>query len=561
MMDVILRNDPHMMDFNEYCDTDDVYTESVGDKVKLVANKIIEFIKSIITKIQGMYANARLNHYKKMLKDPTKVEQLKQQQVAGWNTERNKQLYAAGTDLIETTVKFFGNLVSANSTHGIDGYIKTLEKKKADIEALVQQSIQDGKTDEMWSEYDALITIIEESKQANLFAFESKSFLAILHANRKGDLDSFYGQPGVDKSKVLEMFSVTGDAIIEFNKGCMSFNAFYAGVSTKAGTYQGVKNYNTFRKKVTKSMKEKGLDANGLKSFKVTSINKEGTPMKESYEYEYDELDELNAYIEATVNDLHEAMELRNELIQESDDDTVEDFEESDDNFTDDYDEASSIKDLPDYRNNEKYNSNPRKDLVYWKSMRNPYEWDGAKAREAAERTEKVNDLRMKRIRRRAAPDALSKMPSRQYIDTKKNRDFWVDQNERTKNERPGAGDRNLQAEDTIPRLNKKLQDIKDKHRERMAAKNKSTTEYYSDAIIRNYDDEPYEEKTTYRLRSNDMFTESYDDEPYGPDRFVHEYMLDTNDDCDTIPGRSENKQKPMNRGKNKGDVIKEYMS
>ena len=205
-MDVILRNDPHVMDFNEYWDANDVYTESVGDKVKLVVNKIIEFIKSIIAKIQGMYANARLNHYKKMLKDPAKVEQLKQQTVAGWNTELNKQLYAAGTDLMETTIKFFNNIVTSNSTHDIVGYIKTLEKKKADIEALVQKTLQSEKTDEMWTEYDALVTIIEESKQANLFAFETRSFLAILQANKKGELDSFYGQPGEIKVKFLTCF-------------------------------------------------------------------------------------------------------------------------------------------------------------------------------------------------------------------------------------------------------------------------------------------------------------------------------------------------------------------
>ena len=40
-------------------------------------------------------------------------------------------------------------------------------------------------------------------------------------------------------------------------------------------------------------------------------------------------LDELDAYIEYAMSDLHDAMELRNRLIQESDDDTVEDFEES----------------------------------------------------------------------------------------------------------------------------------------------------------------------------------------------------------------------------------------
>lgn len=41
-------------------------------------------------------------------------------------------------------------------------------------------------------------------------------------------------------------------------------------------------------------------------------------------------LDELDAYIEYAMSDLHDAMELRNRLIQESDDDIVEDFEESD---------------------------------------------------------------------------------------------------------------------------------------------------------------------------------------------------------------------------------------
>jgi hypothetical protein len=41
-------------------------------------------------------------------------------------------------------------------------------------------------------------------------------------------------------------------------------------------------------------------------------------------------IDEVNAYIEYAMGDLHDAMELRNRLIQESDDDTVEDFEESD---------------------------------------------------------------------------------------------------------------------------------------------------------------------------------------------------------------------------------------
>lgn len=58
-------------------------------------------------------------------------------------------------------------------------------------------------------------------------------------------------------------------------------------------------------------------------------------------------LDELDAYIEYAMSDLHDAMELRNRLIQESDDDTVEDFEESDttDETPDDVDDVEGCGD------------------------------------------------------------------------------------------------------------------------------------------------------------------------------------------------------------------------
>jgi hypothetical protein len=58
-------------------------------------------------------------------------------------------------------------------------------------------------------------------------------------------------------------------------------------------------------------------------------------------------IDEVNAYIEYAMNDLHDAMELRNRLIQESDDDTVEDFEESDttDETPDDVDDVEECGD------------------------------------------------------------------------------------------------------------------------------------------------------------------------------------------------------------------------
>lgn len=129
------------------------------------------------------------------------------------------------------------------------------------------------------------------------------------------------------------------------------------------------------------------------------NLLKKYAPWKEYYTGDDMSLDELDAYIEYAMDDLHDAMELRNRLIQESDDDTVEDFEESEttDETPDDVEECG----------------------------------DGCKP----------------------------------------------------------------------------------------------TTEYYSDAIVRNYN-EPVQENKTYCLKSNDMFTTESYDEPTGPDRFTQESYI-----------------------------------
>lgn len=88
--------------------------------------------------------------------------------------------------------------------------------------------------------------------------------------------------------------------------------------------------------KALKTTREANAEAD--KSIKDTenfmrnnkNLLKKYAPWKEYYTGDDMSLDELDAYIEYAMDDLHDAMELRNRLIQESDDDTVEDFEESD---------------------------------------------------------------------------------------------------------------------------------------------------------------------------------------------------------------------------------------
>lgn len=170
-------------------------------------------------------------------------------------------------------------------------------------------------------------------------------------------------------------------------------------------------------------------------------------------------LDELNAYIESAMGDLHDAMELRNHLIQESDDDTVEDFEESDDNSSDDYEEEGR----PNTRN----------------STINQYD--------TANRDVNITKYCLKR-----------KLPNTDYSDMEE----LHDQSVKTK---------------------KKIQQRLSHTNAANAETNKKYkyNESYDDTIINNCN-EPVQENKTYCLKSNDMFTtESY--EASGPNRFYQE--------------------------------------
>lgn len=351
-MDVILRNDPSLMDFQSYNEftSDDVYDSeifvegAIGDKVKNIINRIAEFIKSIISKIRGYFAEARIKQYKRMVNDPNERERLQQHMIAKWDTEKNQKFYTAGYDIMDFVMKCFGNVVSEQSTRNLDKDLKSLEAKKSEIKTLVENSKNaDRFTNEKWSEYEALNALIDESTSAARVTFVLESFYNLIKSHKKGKLDSLYGVEGVSKEKVLKLFVITNEILGIYSTGCISTNQGYGKVAHSAGSYRGTKAYNTFSKNTREAIKKQGGNPDDVLMVKVKSVK------QEYYTGDGDDisLDELDAYIEYAMSDLHDAMELRNRLIQESDDDTVEDFEESDttDETPDDVDDVEECGD------------------------------------------------------------------------------------------------------------------------------------------------------------------------------------------------------------------------
>lgn len=351
-MDVILRNDPSLMDFQSYNEftSDDVYDSeifvegAIGDKVKNIINRIAEFIKSIINRIRGYFAEARIKQYKRMVDDPKERERLQQNKVAKWDTECNQKFYTAGFDIADFAMKCFGNVVSEQSTRNLDKDIKTLEAKKSEIKTLVENSKNtDRFNNEQWSEYEALNALIDESTSAAKLAFVMESFYNLIKSHKKGKLDSLYGVEGVSKEKVLQLFITTNEILGIYSTGCIAINQGYGKVAHFAGGYRGEKAYNTLTKNAREAIKKQGGDPKEFRMFRLDSVK------QEYYTGDGDDmsLDELDAYIEYAMSDLHDAMELRNRLIQESDDDTVEDFEESDttDETPDDVDDVEECGD------------------------------------------------------------------------------------------------------------------------------------------------------------------------------------------------------------------------
>ena len=262
-----------------------------------------------------------------MVDDPKERERLQQNKVAKWDTENNQKFYTAGYDIMDFAMKCFGNVVSEQSTRNLDKDLKTLEAKKSEIKTLVENSKNtDRITNEKWSEYEALNALIDESTSAARVAFVLESFYNLIKSHKKGKLDSLYGVEGVSKEKVLELFVITNEILGIYSTGCVSINNEYGKVAYSACSYRGEKAYNILTKNAREAIKKQGGDPKEFRMFRLNSVK------QEYYTGDGDDmsLDELDAYIEYAMGDLHDAMELRNRLIQESDDDTVEEFEESD---------------------------------------------------------------------------------------------------------------------------------------------------------------------------------------------------------------------------------------
>lgn len=333
-MDVILRNDPSMMDFQSYNEftSDDVYDSeifvegAVGDKLKKIYDAIVRFIKKIIAKIRGYFASQRINRYRAMINNPEVAEELKKHtDFLKWDTELNKQIFELGTSVVEIATNAFQTAKNTKTTDKLDDIISKINRKRNDIVALVKKTQQQEGPNEMWSEYDAISAILDETVVIGRYERELEFLYDAMQAHSAGKLDHIYGDNEEVRSKMTDLLAATYNALLPLDEAVYWSTNKFNHVAQDAGNYLGHKS-------------KKGLAKAGAKLYKAKYGQSVGTIVpvyKESYTDDdmFEDgvsLDELDAYIEYAMGDLHDAMELRNRLIQESDDDTVEDFEESD---------------------------------------------------------------------------------------------------------------------------------------------------------------------------------------------------------------------------------------
>ena len=529
-MDVILRNDPHVMDFNEYWNADDVYTTfvmegSIIDGLKRLWRAFLNLLKRIKQRLQYTF-NSEARTYRKVvqgLKIPSVVAEWKETRCPKWDYSVLKELLAKGIELCDCILSIedaFENVEVAdghatwtpselsklvnnnNAIIKINGELKAITAKKQQVPVEKGQTVYDLATE--WVEiYELVVRYYMRHDNVIEFTKEMDKIVKSLPENQ-ATVTTKLMQNWITGLSYLHNAETAGPTGAMINARVDSRNGF---VQIKTMLDENSK----LLEESLKTVRE--ANANSDKAIRDTekfmrnnkNVLKNYAPWKEYYtkgmsdmreSYEYDELDELNAYIEATVNDLHEAMELRNELIQESDDDTVEDFEESDDNFTDEYEEAD--KKTGDLIADEIYRG-----TKFGQRYGSSLDYKNPKARE-----------NFRKFRDAAINSPVDKIKFRETVLNEKGGTLkdWEKLNKYAD-----------EFEARIPNKTKRGGKIyRDKYR---IPKDKDYEEYYSDAIIRNYD-EPVEEETTYCLRSNDMFTESYDDESYEPNRFHQEGFI-----------------------------------
>lgn len=531
-MDVILRNDPHVMDFNEYWNADDVYTTfvmegSIIDGLKRLWRAFLNLLKRIKQRLQYTF-NSEARTYRKVvqgLKIPSVVAEWKETRCTKWDYSVLKELLTKGIELCDCILSIKDVFENVEVTDGhatwtpselsklvnnnndiikINGELKSIAEKKQQAPVENGQTVYDLATE--WVEiYELVVRYYMRHDNVIKFTKEMDKIVKSLPENQ-----------ATVTTKLMQNW-ITG---LSYLHNAETAGPTGAMINARVDSRNGFVQIKTMLDENSKLLEEslktvRGANAKADESIRDTemflrnnkNVLKNYAPWKEYYtkgmsdmreSYEYDELDELNAYIEATVNDLHEAMELRNELIQESDDDTVEDFEESDDNFTDDYEES-------DKKTGDLIAGEIHRGTKFGQRYGSSLDHKNPKAQE-----------NFRKFR-----DATINNP----VDNIKFRETVLNEKGGTLKDWEKLNKYADDFEARIPNKTKRGGKIyRDKYR---IPKDKDYEEYYSDAIICNYD-EPIEEETTYRLRSNDMFTESYDDQPIGPDRFVQEYNPDT---------------------------------
>ena len=333
-MDVILRNDPSMMDFQSYNEftSDDVYDSeifvegAVGDKLKKIYDAIVRFIKKLIAKIRGYFASQRINRYQAMINNPEVAEELKKHtDFLKWDTELNKQIFELGTSVVEIATNAFQTAKNTKTTDKLDDIISKINRKRNDIVALVKKTQQQEGPNEMWSEYDAISAILDETVVIGRYEKELEFLYDAMQAHSAGKLDHIYGDNAEAKNKMTDLLAATYNALLPLDEAVYWSTNKFNHVAQDAGKYMGHKSKKSLEKAGAKLYKAKYGQSVGT----IVPVYKESYTDDDMFE-DGVSLDELDAYIEYAMNDLHDAMELRNRLIQESDDDTVEDFEESD---------------------------------------------------------------------------------------------------------------------------------------------------------------------------------------------------------------------------------------
>ena len=462
-MDVILRNDPSLMDFQSYNEftSDDVYDSeifvegAIGDKLKKAFNALIRFIKNIIDKIRGYFASRRVAKYKAMIDDPEIAKELKEHKdVLKWDTELNKRIFEIGTETAKIALNAIGDVIHSHSLRGIDRDITNLNRKRVEIEALVKKTQQRQDPNQLWSEYDAICAVLDETTTIGAYEFVLQNLYDLMKAHSAGKLDTVYGNDAGFKSKMEDLMVETYSALKPIDEAIFYVSSRYKHLAQNAGRYIARDLNKNIRKQVGEKMKDKYGKSGG--TYIVTGVH------KEYYTGDSDDmsLDELDAYIEYAMDDLSDALELRNRLIQESDDVDTSDIGD------DGIDSPDTVQEA---------------------------DWWNDDEREIFRR-------RMHLSRKKKSQSGLSEEDKKEYeANAPKYFDLMKRTQERASQSRPVKESYTLDG----------------------------SAEYYSDAIVRNYN-EPVQENKTYCLKTNDMFiTESYD-EPSGPDRFVQEYNPDT---------------------------------